>query len=97
MDCRIKSGNDEREAAARRAVRLLLRIPVGALPAVLRDVEDHAVRVLELPLEVAFALVAEIEEELAAGRLDPLLRLDQIVDLDAEVVGADESRAFLQV
>ena len=77
--------------------RLLLVVAVGALPAVLRDVEDHAVRVLELALEVAGAFVAEVEEELAAGRLDPLLRLDQVVDLDAEMVGADEGRALLQV
>ena len=48
-----------------------------------RDIEDHAVRILELALEVAGAFVAEVEEELAAGRLDALLRLDAVVDLDA--------------
>ena len=76
---------------------LFLLVAVGSLPAVLRDVEDHAVRILELALEVAVALVAEVEEELAAGRFDALLRLGQIVDLDAEMVRADEFLAFLEV
>ena len=35
------------------------------------------------------ALVAEIEEELAAGGLDPFLRLGQVIDLESEMVCAD--------
>src|SRR5690349_4963006 len=97
MDCRVKPGNDEREVCATEPNVGSLLISVGALPAVLRDVEDHAIRVLELALEVAFTLVAEVEEELATRRLDPLLRLHQVLDLNAEVVGADEGRAFLQI
>src|SRR5256885_2810550 len=63
----------------------------GAEPAFLRDVEDHAVRILELALEVLFLLVvAQVEEELAAGRLDLLLRRRDVVDLEAEMMGADE-------
>ena len=52
---------------------------------------------LNLRSKLPCALVAEVEEELAAGGLDPLLRLGEVVDLDAEMVRADEGRAFLQV
>src|ERR1041385_4748126 len=63
----------------------------GPLPALLRDVEDDAVGVLELALEVLLlGVVAEVEEELAAERFDSLLRLGEVVHLEAEVVGADE-------
>src|SRR5688500_10283597 len=75
----------------------LLLIPVRALPAVLRDIEDHAVGVLELALEVAVSLVAEVEEELTAGCLDLFLRLREVLDLDAEVMRADEGLAFLDI
>ena len=34
-------------------------------------------------------LVAKVEEELAARRLDLLLRLGEVVDLKAEMIGAD--------
>src|SRR5712691_11776152 len=64
--------------------------PVGPRPAALRSVEDDPVRVLELALEISLPLVAEVEEELAAGALDALLRLGEVVDLEAEMVGADE-------
>src|SRR5215475_7977907 len=70
---------------------------VGTGPAVLRNVEDHAVGVLELALEVTVPLVAEVEEELAAGLLDAALGVGEIVDLEAEVVRADEVRAFLEI
>src|SRR2546421_11681402 len=89
--------------AARRASRWRNRSPeIRALPALLGDVEDDAVGILELALE-AFLLgvVAEVEEELAAQRLDPLLRLGEVVDLKAEVVRPDvvlrvvEARAAL--
>src|ERR1700733_12410700 len=43
------------------------------------------------------SLVAEIEEELAAMRLDALLRRGEIVDLKAEMVRADETVAFRQI
>jgi hypothetical protein len=64
-------------------------VPVGADPAVLGNVEHDPIGVLELALEVAVPLVAEVEEELAAGRLDAPLRLGEVVDLKAEMVGAD--------
>ena len=67
----------------------------AAVEAALRDVEDDAVRILELPLEIAVTLVAKIEEEFAAGSLDALLRLGHVVDLEAEMMGADMAlRAF---
>src|SRR6185312_6717033 len=75
--------------AARRGSRWRYR-SLRSLPAFLRDVEDDAVGILELALEVLFlSVIAEVEEELAAARLDLLLRLGQVVDLEAEVVRAD--------
>jgi hypothetical protein len=74
-----------------------LFLSVGTDPAVLGNVEDDAVRVLELALEIPFALVAEVEEELPAGVLDAPLGLGEIVDLEAEMVGADEARRVLEV
>src|ERR1700719_1716195 len=68
----------------------LLR-PIRAHPATLGNVEDHPVRVLELALEVSVPFVAEVEEELAAGALDAPLRVGEVVDLEAEVVRADEA------
>src|SRR5215469_15657954 len=70
---------------------LLLRRAVGADPAALRNIEDDPIRVLELALEVSFAFIAEVEEEFAAGLLDAVLRLRQIIDLEAEVVCAHEA------
>jgi hypothetical protein len=46
---------------------------------VLRNIEDHAVRILELALKVAMPLVAKVEEELAARRLDLLLGLRDVL------------------
>src|SRR5499426_4285218 len=43
------------------------------------------------------ALVAEVEEELAAIGLDALLRFGEIVDLEAEMMRADEGRALLEI
>src|SRR5689334_6468354 len=69
----------------------------GPLPALLRDVEDDAVGVLELALEVLLlGVVAEVEEELAAERLDLLLRLGEIIDLEAEMVCADVALRIVQ-
>src|ERR1700682_287896 len=75
----------------------LLPVTTGALPAVLGNVEDDAVGVLELALEIAVTFVAKIEEEFAAGCLDALLGLDEIVDLEAEMVRADKTLRILQV
>src|SRR5205823_14020929 len=59
-------------------------------PAGVVDVEDDAVRIPELALEAFVALLAEVEEKLAAGRLDRLLPFLEVVDLEAEVMHADE-------
>src|SRR5580692_10896615 len=75
----------------------LLPVTIGTLPAVLGNIEDDAIGILELAFEIAVTLVAEIEEELAAGRLDFLLGLDQIVNLEAEMVRADKSFGVFQV
>src|SRR4029077_13826208 len=90
VDGRVKPGHDAKGAS-------LLPVTIGALPAVLGNVEDDAVGVLELAREIAVTFVAEIEEEFAAGCLDFLLRLDEIVDLEAEMVRADESFGIFQV
>jgi hypothetical protein len=59
-------------------------------PAFPVDVEDDAVRVLELALEIVVVRIAEIEEELSARGLDLLLLLFDVVALEAEMVDADE-------
>src|SRR5712691_528282 len=61
----------------------------GSDPAILGNIEDYSVRILEFALEVAVAFVTQIEEELAARRLDALLRVGQIVDLEAKVICPD--------
>src|SRR5215475_9140818 len=76
---------------------VLFLVAVGPLPTVFRNIEDHPVGVLELALEIAVALVAEIEEKLAAIGLDALLRLREVVDLEAEMMRADEGRALLEI
>src|SRR5262245_35229836 len=76
---------------------VLFLVAVGPLPTVFRNIEDHPVRVLELALEIAVALVAEVEEKLAAIGLDALLRLGEVVDLEAEMMRADEGRALLEI
>src|SRR5579864_4072155 len=91
---RVIPGSSLRSAPER---RLFLPVTVRALPAVLGNVEDDAVGVLELALEIAVPLVAEIEEEFAAGRLDFLLGFGEVVDLEAEVVRADEAFRIFQV
>ena len=90
MDGRVKPGHDAEGAS-------LLPVTIRALPAVLGNIEDDAVGVLELALEIAVTFVAEIEEEFAAVRLDALLGLDEIVDLEAEVMRADETFGIFQV
>src|SRR5580698_3354944 len=76
---------------------LFLPVTVRALPAVLGNIENDAVGILELALEIAVTLIAEIEKEFAAGRLDALLGLDEIVDLEAEMVRADKTFGIFQV
>src|SRR5580693_7885087 len=75
----------------------LLPVTIGALPAVLGNIENDAVGVLELALEIAMTFVAEIEEEFAAGRLNFLLSFDEVVDLEAEMVRADKTLGIFQV
>ena len=65
-------------------------------PAGIVDVEDDAVRILELALETFLALLAEIEEELAAGVFDRRLPLLEIVDLETDVMNADEVLRVLE-
>ena len=43
------------------------------------------------------ALIAEVEEELPAILLDALLGLGEVLDLEAEMMRADEGRALLEV
>src|SRR5262245_64872173 len=59
--------------------------------------DSHPVRLRELALEVAVARVAKIEEKFAAMRLDALFRFGEVVDLEAEMMRADEARALLEV
>src|SRR5262245_65178236 len=65
-------------------------------PAGIIDVEDDAVGILELALEALVPFLAEIEEELAPGRLDGGLLLLQVVDLETEMMDADEALRVLQ-
>src|SRR3954452_22643767 len=66
-------------------------------PALLGNIEDHAVGVLVLQLEVrVFLGFAEREEDLAAAGLDALLRRLEIIDLEAEMMRADEIGGVLQ-
>src|SRR6202030_4371685 len=90
MDGRDKHGHGAGGAS-------LLPVTIGALPAVLGNIENDAVGVLELALEIAVTLVAEIEEEFAAVVLDAFLGLDEIVDLEAEMVSADKTFRIFQV
>src|SRR5690242_1263312 len=59
---------------------------IGADPAILGNIEDDAFWVLELALKIAFPLVAQVEEELAAIGLDHRLGLLHVVDLNAKMV-----------
>src|SRR5262249_55057519 len=43
------------------------------------------------------AFVAEVEEKLAAIGRDALLRFGEVVDLEAEMMRADEGRALLEI
>src|SRR5690348_16526172 len=74
-----------------------LPIAVRALPAVFGNIEDHSVGIFELALEIAVALLAKIEEELAAVGFDALLRFGKILDLKAEMVGADMRAGVFQI
>src|SRR5581483_10889139 len=64
-------------------------------PALVRDVEDDAVRVAELALEVHPAAALQLAVELAAVRADALAERLQVVDDEAHVVDADEILAAL--
>src|ERR1700751_3163356 len=77
--------------------RSSLPITVRPLPAGFGDVEDHAIGILELALEIAVPLLAEIEEEFAAIGLDAPLRFGKIVHLETEMVGADMGAWVLQI
>jgi hypothetical protein len=61
----------------------------------LRDVENDAVGILEFALEVVVVLLAEVEEEGADGGFDRILRALEVVDLEAEMMGADVISASL--
>ena len=64
----------------------------GAEPALLGDIENDPVRVLELALEILLlGIIAQVEEEGAARCFDALLRGCEIIDLEAEMMGADEA------
>ena len=55
------------------------------------DVEDNPVWILELALKILLLrIVAEIEKEATTRRFDPLLSGRQIIDLEAEMMSADE-------
>src|SRR5262249_58126163 len=71
-----------------RARRSLL--PRRHHPADVVDVEDDAVGILELALEALVAFLAKVEEKFAPGRLDRRLPVLEIVDLEPEVMDADE-------
>ena len=73
----------------------LFLVAVRSLPAVLGNIEDHAVWILELAFKVAVAFVAEIEEEFAAVGFDAPLGFGKIIDLKPEVVRADKAARFL--
>src|SRR5262249_44718040 len=67
------------------------RLAGRAEPSFAGNIEDDAVGVLELALKVfLFGVVTEIEEEAAAGLLDLLLHGGEVVDLEAEMMRADE-------
>src|SRR5712692_2837838 len=66
-------------------------------PAFLGDVEDDPVWVLELELEIDLVLrLAELEEECAAGGLDAGPHGLEVLDLEAEMVRADEILCVLE-
>src|SRR5262249_9373896 len=68
----------------------------GHDPAGIVDIEDDAVGVLELPLETLLPFIAEIEEELAARRLDRGLLGLEIIGLEAEMMYAHEGARILE-
>ena len=71
-------------------------VTVCPLPAVLGNIKDDAVGVLELAFKIALPFVSEIKEKTPAVRLDALLSFDKIVDLKAEMVSADEATRILE-
>ena len=77
--------------------RASLPIAVGTFPAAPGNIEDHAVGIFELALEIAVPLLAEIEEEFPAIGFDAPLRLGEIVDLKAKMVGADIAGWVFQI
>jgi len=99
--CRFGPGPGRRLLRRRPAARRGSLAPAGHLalrqrPAFPVDVEDDAVRVPELALEIVVVRIAEIEEELSARGLDLLLLLLDVVALEAEMMDADELARLLQ-
>src|SRR3974377_2117911 len=81
-------------AERRRSDRSLSR---RAEPAFFGDVEDDPARVLELALEILLPrIIPEVEEEAAAACFDALLGGGEIVDLEAEMMGADEALGVVE-
>jgi hypothetical protein len=69
----------------------------GAEPAFFRHIEDDAVRVLELSLEVLLLLVgAKIKEKISSCGFDAALRFGNVVDLKTEMMGADEAFGVIE-
>src|SRR4051812_31320699 len=76
-------------------LRILKKISLDE-PTLLGNVEDDAVGVLELALEVDVVLrLTQIEEERAACCFDFLLHAGQILNDEPEVMGTHESRRVL--
>src|SRR5262245_16476565 len=71
--------------------RLGIAPALRSRPTLAGYIDDDAVRILELALEVLLlGIVPEIHEERAACRLHLLLSFGDIIDDEAEVVGADK-------
>src|ERR1700733_11873889 len=90
---RVWSSICRRNASGANAAVMSCSIPSArvAEPALFRDVEDDAVGILELALEIHVVLgLAEIEKELAARRFDAALRRLEILHLEAEMMRADQ-------
>src|SRR5262245_24871512 len=95
-DRRDKPGDDESVgfcAVPGSPLLLLLR----PQPAALRNIENDPFRILELALEIDLVLaLPEIEEEGAAGVLDALLGVRNVVHHKAEVVRAGKALGVLE-
>ena len=63
----------------------------------LGNIEDDAVWIFELTLEIAMTFVTKVEEEFATIFFDASLGFGEIVHLDAEMVRPDESDRIFEV